>query len=156
MRRFIVGTMTHGAALAAGFALGIYLLPIITAPPSPDAATLEAMAKGAVFTAEFAQDLRGNDFLHWGNGTVSLTTTRIVHEGELAPGPDYQVYLVPDFVEHEDEFLSIRADSLAVGPVNTFNGFVLDIPAGVDLEAYTTVLVWCEAFSEFIAAARYR
>ena len=26
----------------------------------------------------------------------------------------------------------------------------------VDVAAYTTVLVWCEAFSEFITAGKYR
>lgn len=156
MRRLLFGTITHGIALAGGFALGVYLLPILTAPPSPDAALLEEMAEGALFTAEFAQDLRGHDFLHWGEGTVRLTATQIVHTGELAPGPDYMVYLVPEFVEHEDEFAPLKAASQVIGSVKTFKGFVLDIPEGVDLEAYTTVLVWCEAFSEFIAAAQYR
>ena len=155
MRRLIVGIFTHGAALAAGFALGIYLLPILTAPPSPDAATLEAMAQDAVYTAEFTRDLRGSDFLHWGEGTVSLTPTQIVHEGRLAPGPDYMVYLVPEFVEHEDEFLPIKDQAQLIGPVKTFEGFILGIPEGVNTEDYTTVLVWCEAFSEFIAAAEY-
>lgn len=156
MRRILVGLATHGAALGVGFALGVYLLPILTAPPSPDAAFLEEMAAEAIYTAEFQQDLRGHDFLHWGNGTVSLTTTQIIHTGELAPGPDYMVYLVPEFVEHEDEFLPLKGDSQVIGPVKTFQGFVLDLPETVDLEAYTTVLVWCEAFSEFIAAAEYR
>jgi hypothetical protein len=114
------------------------------------------MAQDAVYTAEFAQDLRGQDFLHWGNGTVSLTPTQIVHKGELAPGPDYMVYLVPQFVEHEDEFEPLKAQSRVIGSVKTFEGFALDIPDGVNLDDYTTVLVWCEAFSEFIAAAAYR
>jgi len=26
----------------------------------------------------------------------------------------------------------------------------------VNIEEYTTVLIWCEAFSEFITAAKYR
>ncbi len=156
MARLLRQIATHGAALAAGFGLGVYFLPIPTAQPSPEEAELRAMAEDAVFTADFAQDLRGHDFLHWGNGTVSLTPTRIVHMGELAPGPDYMVYLVPEFVEHEDEFLPVKAESRAIGPVKSFDGFVLDIPPGVDIEAYTTVLVWCEAFSEFIAAAQYR
>ena len=29
-------------------------------------------------------------------------------------------------------------------------------PPAVDIESYTTVLVWCETFGEFISAARYR
>lgn len=156
MKRILLAMITHGAALAVGFALGIYLLPILTAPPSPDAATLEAMAEDAIYTATFAEDSPGQDFLHWGKGTVSLTQTQIVHKGELAPGPDYMLYLVPEFVDHEDAFLPIKSESRVIGSVKTFEGFALEIPEDVDLEAYTTVLVWCEAFSEFIAAAKYR
>jgi hypothetical protein len=156
MKRLVIWLVTHVVALGIGFALGIYMLPILTAPPSPDAATLEAQAQGAVYTAEVSEDLRGNDFLHWGRGTVRLTPTQIVHTGELAPGPDYMVYLVPDFVEHEDEFLPLKDQSVVIGPVKTFKGFSVDVPAGVDLAAYTTVLVWCESFGEFVAAAKYR
>ena len=156
MRRMIFGLVTHGVMLGLGFGLGVYLLPILTAPPSPDAATLEAMAQDATFTAEIAEGLPGNDFLHWGKGTLSLSPTQIVHSGELAPGPDYMVYLVPQFVDHEDTFEQLKSDSQVIGPVKTFKGFVLDIPEGIDLEAYTTVVIWCEAFSEFIAAAEYR
>lgn len=156
MRRFLIGSVTHAGALAVGFGLGVYFLPILIAPPSPDAVTLQAMAQDAAYTAEFAQDLRGNDLLHWGKGTISITQSKIIHEGELAPGPDYMVYLVPRFVEHEDDFLPLKDQSQVIGPVKTFGGFVLDIPGGVNLEDYTTVLVWCEAFSQFIAAAQYR
>lgn len=148
--------VSHGAILAVGFALGIYTLPILTAPSSPDTATLEEMAASAVFTGEFSRDLRGTDFLHWGDGTISITPTQIVHEGTLAPGPDYKLYLVKGFVEHEDEFLPIKSQSVAIGDVNAFDGFILDIPAGIDVTQYTTVLIWCEAFSEFITAAQYR
>jgi hypothetical protein len=70
--RWIVLAATHGVMLAAGFALGIYLLPIITAPPSPDRAMLEESAASALYTAEFSRDLSGSDFLHWGEGTVSV------------------------------------------------------------------------------------
>jgi hypothetical protein len=30
------------------------------------------------------------------------------------------------------------------------------VPAGIDPKAYTTVIVWCESFGQFITAARYR
>ncbi len=156
MRYLALLTTTHLAALAAGVALGIYLLPILTAPPGPDETMLETRAQGALFTAEFAQDLPGNDLLHWGEGEISLTAEEIVHRGRLAPGPDYKLYLVPEFVDHEDAFLAVKADSRLIGDVRTFDGFLLDLPAGVDLDAFTTVLVWCEAFGEFIAAAQYR
>jgi hypothetical protein len=106
--RWIVLAATHGVMLAAGFALGIYLLPIITAPPSPDRAMLEESAASALYTAEFSRDLSGSDFLHWGEGTVSVAPDRITHRGSLAPGPDYKLYLVPEFVEDEAQFEAVR------------------------------------------------
>ncbi|MFK7943859.1 MAG: DM13 domain-containing protein, partial [Paracoccaceae bacterium] len=121
-----------------------------------DEAMLEERAQTAIYTAELTRDLRGSDFLHWGEGTISITDTQIIHEGELAPGPDYQLYLVADFVEHEDEFLPIKESALRIGSIKTFEGFLLDIPEGVDINDYTTVLVWCEAFSEFITSAKFR
>ncbi len=153
-RAFLI--LTHGIALAVGFALGIYALPILTAPKSPEAAELQAMAQDAAFTGSFTRELRGSDFLHWGEGTISLTATQIVHQGRLAPGPDYKLYLVPEFVEHEEEFLPLKAASVQIGDVKSFDGFILDIPQDLDPAAYTTVLIWCEAFGEFITAARYR
>lgn len=156
MRRLIFLIFSHAAIGAAGFALGIYLLPILTAPTSPDAAMLEEQAQAAVFAAEFTRDLRGSDFLHWGEGQISITDTQIIHEGALAPGPDYKLYLVPEFVTHEDEFLPIKDTAVQIGDIKTFEGFLLDIPENIDVADYTTVLVWCEAFSEFITAAQFR
>ena len=156
MRRLIFGLISHGVALVLGFGLGIYFLPILTAPASPDAAMLEASAQDAMFSAPLTRDLRGSDALHWGEGIISLTATQIVHEGRLAPGPDYKLYLLKDFAEHEDEFLPLKAQALQLGDVKSFNGFILDVPDSVDLTKYTTVLIWCEAFSEFITAAKYR
>jgi hypothetical protein len=154
--RWIVLAATHGVMLAAGFALGIYLLPIITAPPSPDRAMLEESAASALYTAEFSRDLSGSDFLHWGEGTVSVAPDRITHRGSLAPGPDYKLYLVPEFVEDGAQFEAVRNQAVRIGDIKTFDGFLVDVPPAVDIEAFTTVLVWCETFGEFISAARYR
>ena len=155
MRRWIIGLVSHAAVLAIGFALGVYFLPILTAPAGPERAALVAAAADARFTGTFKRDLPGSDFLHWGEGTVSLST-RIVHDGRLSPGPDYKLYLVDQFVNGEFAFLKVKDQARLIGDVKSFNGFVLDVPAGVDVAAYTTVVVWCEAFSEFITAAKYR
>ncbi|EEA93660.1 DM13 domain-containing protein [Pseudovibrio sp. JE062] len=156
MIRFVALLVSHTVVLAVGFALGVYFLPILTAPDSPETAVLEQKAQNAQYTAEFNRDQRGSDFLHWGEGKVSVSPTMIVHQGRLAPGPDYKVYLVPEFVEHEDEFLPVKDNSVLIGDVKTFDGFLLDVPEGVDIEKYNTVLVWCETFGEFISAAKYR
>ena len=131
-------------------------------PADPDraggtgAAALVEAAADARFTATFTRDLPGSDFLHWGEGTVSLSARRIVHNGRLAPGPDYKLYLVDTFVNGEFTFLQVKDRARLIGDVKSFDGFVLDVPAGVDIAAFTTVVVWCEAFSEFITAAQYR
>ncbi|SLN64769.1 Electron transfer DM13 [Falsiruegeria litorea R37] len=156
MLRLAILLTTHAGALAVGFALGVYFLPILTAPKSPDAAVLEQNAQDALFTAEFTRDLKGSDFLHWGEGTVSITDAQIVHQGELAPGPDYMMYLVPEFVEDEDGFWAVKDRAQRIGPVKTFDGVMLDIPQDVDVTQFDTVLIWCEAFGEFITAAKYR
>jgi len=154
MGRLIRWIITHGIAGAIGFALGIYFLPILTAPESPDEAMLEEKAASALFKADLTRELRGSDFLHWGEGTISVSASEIIHEGKLAPGPDYKVYLTTEFVEHEDEF--VKDDAVQIGDVKTFEGFVVTVPEGVDVNAYTTVLVWCESFGEFITAAKYQ
>jgi hypothetical protein len=156
MRRIITFFVTHGVAVALGFALGIYVLPILTAPSSPDAAMLEEKAQSALFTAELTRDLRGSDFLHWGEGTISISPNEIVHEGKLAPGPDYMVYLTNEFVEDEAAFEALKDQAQLVGPVKTFGGFLLNVPDGVDIAQFNTVVVWCESFGEFITAAKYR
>lgn len=156
MRKLIFRLFTHGAALAVGFALGIYFLPILTAPADPAADMLQEKAEGALFSGEFTRELRGSDFLHWGEGKVSVSATEIVHEGELAPGPDYKLYLTKSFVEHEDEFNPVKADAALVGDVKTFGGFLVSVPDGVDVTDYTTVVVWCESFGEFITSVRYQ
>lgn len=154
--RWIVLALSHAATLAVGFALGVYFLPILTAPPGPDRAMIEKSSEAALYRASFTRDLKGSDFLHWGEGTVAVTPAKVVHDGALAPGPDYKLYLLPEFVDDEESFEKARARGVRVGDIKTFDGFIVDLPEGVDVNAYTTVVVWCESFSEFITAAKYR
>lgn len=156
MLRWIILSASHAAMLFAGFALGIYLLPILTAPPSIEKSMLAETAQTALYRTTFRRDLKGSDFLHWGDGDVSLSATKIVHDGALAPGPDYKLYLTREFVENEEQFLRVKSQAQRIGDVKTFDGFLLDIPQGVDIEQYNALVVWCEAFGEFITAAKYR
>lgn len=156
VRRVLLLIATHILVLAIGFVLGVYTLPILTAPPSPDKAALQATAGSALFNGRFERNLKGSDFLHWGEGDVRVLPDKIAHEGRLAPGPDYKLYLAPSFVDTKEGFLKIKEQSRRIGDVKSFEGFLIDLPPGVDVKAYTTVVVWCEAFSQFISAARYR
>ena len=149
-------TATHGTVGITGFAGGIYALPILTAPPEPDAAELTALASNAMFTGEFRRDLKDSDALHWGEGTLSVGSDSVAFMGRLAPGPDYRLYLSPEFVETEADFNRLKSDMVQIGDVKTFDNFVVVMPAGIDPALFTTAIVWCESFGEFITAARYR
>ena len=147
---------THLATLAIGFAVGVYALPILIAPASPEASSITAQASSARYKGEFRRNLKGSDALHWGEGLVSVGPTSIGLDGKLAPGPDYKLYLSPEFVETEADFKRHRFTMVRVGDVKTFETFLVPVPAGVDVSQYNTVIVWCETFSQFITAARYR
>ncbi len=148
--------LTHGIALTLGFALGVYLLPVLTAPDAPSNAEVSSSAAEAVFKADFHRKLPGSDFLHWGDGQVSISTKQISFMGTIAPGPDYQLYLTPALAQTEQEFLMMKEESAKIGAVITFNNFILDIPANIDPANYRAMIVWCESFGEFITAASYR
>ena len=156
MKRLLVLALSHGAALAVGFALGVYFLPILTAPAAPAAAEVAAAAGKAQFKGEFRRNLKDSDFLHWGEGAVTVSATAVTLMGKVAPGPDYKLYFSPEFVETEADFNRLKPKMARVGDVKTFENFIVPVPEGIDPKAYNTVIVWCESFGQFITAARYR
>ena len=72
------------------------------------------------------------------------------------PGPDDRLYLAPRYVESEAEFLAIKAQSLEFGPVKPFNGFALNNVSALGDPALNTLVIWGEAFREFITSAQFR
>lgn len=155
MKKFLL-LVSHALALGIGFALGVYFLPLLTAPPSPTSDQISAQASEAIYKGDFRRNLKDSDALHWGEGTVSISAGSIVLAGELAPGPDYKLYLSPEFVETEADFNRLKASMVRVGDVKTFKNFLIPIPGAIDPSRYNTVVIWCEAFGQFITAARYK
>ena len=123
---------------------------------SDAARVLAEAAKAATYTATFRKDLPGSDAFHWGEGTVSVTPQKIVHQGTLAPGPDYKIYLAPSYVDTDAGFRAIKEQSVQLGSIKSYNGFITEVPAGVNIEDYDTIVIWCEAFGKFITAGKYR
>ena len=147
---------SHAAALAVGCGLGIYLLPILVAPSAPTTAEVGTQAQASDFKGQFRRDLKDSDILHWGEGTVSVSARSIGFMGELAPGPDYKLYLSPEFVETEADFKRLKPQMVRVADIKTFKNFLVPVPESIDPARYNTVVVWCEAFGQFISAAQYR
>jgi hypothetical protein len=156
MKKAILLLITHAAVGFFGFALGVYLLPILTAPPPPEMAQVEAMAAASQFKGEFRRDLQGSDAFHWGEGQVFVDAKAVTLRGKVAPGPDYKLYLSPKFVETKAGFLALKPQMQRVGDVKTFENFIIPVPAGIDPANYKAVIIWCEAFGQFITAASYQ
>lgn len=155
LQKLIFLSFTHTAMLAFGFIIGIYMLPILTAPPSPSITDINRTSAQALYRTEFTRDLKGSDALHWGEGKVSISQSYISLLGELAPGPEYRLYLSPEFVETESEFKRLKSSMELIGDIKTFDNFIVKVPTGTHLSKYNTVIVWCEAFDEFITSAQY-
>ncbi len=156
VRKALLLIATHAVAVAAGFAGGIYALPILTAPPAPTAADVAGVFAQAMFQGTFRHDLKGSDMLHRGEGALSVGPRAIGFVGKLSPGPDYKLYLSPEFVETREDFLRLKSRMVRVGDVRTFENFLVPVPPAVDVARYTTAVVWCESFGQFITAAKYR
>jgi hypothetical protein len=156
MKKPVLLVGSHLLTLALGFGLGVYALPILIAPPAPAASDVAAQQQAATFKGTFRRDLKDSDALHWGEGIVSVAPRTIGLTGKLAPGPDYKLYLSPEFVETEADFKRLKPQMVRVADVKTFDSFLVDVPPGVDVARYKAVIIWCETFGQFITAARYQ
>ena len=53
--------VSHLTALGVGFALDVYFLPVLIAPPAPTAAEVAAQSGDAGFKGRFRRDLKDSD-----------------------------------------------------------------------------------------------
>lgn len=150
----LFGAAKFLAGLVIGFGLGVYFLPILTAEKGLDEAAIAQLEQSIERTGTFTRDLEDSDALHWGEGKINVSDTKIWLEGKIAAGPDYRLYMIPKFVETEADFLAIKAQSVEVAPIKAFENFAVDVPMDVDVAQFPALLIWCEAFGQFITAAK--
>ena len=143
----------HRRFRGLGFSLGLNFLPIMIAENGLDKASISALSDSALRRGAFVWDLPGSDGLHWAYGVIMVNADRIWLDGNIAPGPDYRLYLTPKYVETGAGVQNIKAQSIQIGPVKAFENFSLDLPDGLDATNYRAVLIWCGAFEQFITAA---
>ena len=139
-----------------GFSMGIYTLPLMVAPPSLSMLELATAAQSAKYLVQIPDELDGSDLLHYGKGEFYISESKIVFKGKLAPGPDYQLYLSKQFVENESQFNEHKNSMLNISEVKRFDGFISVVPNDVDINQFNSVIIWCEAFGEFITAAKFK
>jgi hypothetical protein len=158
MRRFWRGLaiFLFGGVLgtAFGFALGILFFPYLFPPPPAAEQLTETDRSPLVATGTFIH-ADPSDPVHYGSGKVSVfeKTVFLEKDFKVGPGPKYHVYLVPK--EGIRKSADVK-DTMFVdlGRLRAFEGSQrYSIPAGVDLRKYTSVVIWCEAFSVLISPA---
>ena len=156
LKKILLLLISHLMIGLLGVFIGIYSLPILTAPDAPSKNKVKRVSLNANYTTEFKRNLKDSDILHWGEGTVSISQNHVTLMGRLAPGPDYKLYFSPKFVETESEFEQLKSSMIQAASINTFDNFVVKIDPEIDLQKFNTVIVWCESFGEFITSAKYR
>ncbi len=150
----LFGFAKFAAGLIIGFGLGVYFLPILTAEKGLDDSQLASLSTSIERTGTFTRDLADSDAFHWGEGVINVSDSQIWLDGKIAPGPDYRLYLIPEFVETEDDFIAIKDQAVEVAMIKAFENFAVDVPSHINVQDYPALLIWCEAFGEFITAAR--
>jgi hypothetical protein len=140
----------------------------VVAPPTPEPAatvtpepTAEPTPEPEPEPTEFvpyvvrAGEFVGADEFHFGSGTVLLIATAAdqfvvrLEEFSVRNGPDLFVYLStnPD---------GWSEDALNLGELRATDGSLnYDVPAGVDVSQYQSVVIWCRAFAVLFSTASF-
>jgi ABC-type antimicrobial peptide transport system permease subunit len=159
IRAFLIFVFGGVLGIGAGFGLGIYLFPFIFPPPAgTDVLTQTEMAmpvaaKGAFIHAD------PSDRVHWGQGNVSVFKDQLFLEPnfKVGPGPDFRVLLVKKAgIKTRAEMIQLIKDKqfVEVSGLRAFEGGQrYAIPAGVNVDEYQSVVIWCWAFSQLISPA---
>ena len=160
MRSLIVGLLT-GAILGsiAGFAAGIVTFPFVFPRPAVDAPRLDGSDRNRnlIATGTFIQ-ADPADPMVYGSGGVSLyeNLVRLGQDFEVAPGPKYHLYLVPD-ADITPETRVEESMFVDLGPLRDFRGSQsYPMPAGTDPTDYKSAVVWCEQLNLLISPATLR
>ena len=92
VKYFLFFVVSHLGMGFAGFLLGIYALPLITAEGKPSQELSDIVKNDAIYKAFIVKDLKGSDFLHWGEGKIFISKEKILFQDNLSLGPDYKLY----------------------------------------------------------------
>ena len=139
---------------AFGVALGFFFFPFVFPPPPAADVLTEADRSTLVATGTFIH-ANPSDPVHYGKGKVSVYERTVFLESdfEVGPGPAFHVYLVPKATIRTNADLKEQM-FVDLGGLRAFKGSQrYPIPAGVNLNNYPSVIIWCQAFGVLITPA---
>ena len=158
MKNLIIGLLI-GSILGsiAGFGAGIFYFPFLFPPPPVNevVADAEGRTPSAIGTFIHADP---SDPIHYGSGDVTIyeDLVHLEQNFEVAPGPKYHLYLVPDADVTPDTRVE-ETMFVDLGRLKAFTGSQnYPIPRGTDLSDYRSIVVWCEHFNILISPAKLR
>ena len=160
MRAFVITFFVALAlGLAGGVALGVFIYPYIFLA---DVVATEKVPEKPAGQPERKVLARGtfihanpSDPIHSGKGRVTVYEglLHLEPDFEVGPGPKFHVYLVP--VKQVVPSTNVeRTMFVDLGRLKAFRGSQnYDVPAGIDLAKYGSVVIWCEQFGVLISPA---
>lgn len=163
MRGFVRGVLIFfiGAVVGTiiGLTAGLIIFPYVFAPPpateQQGVSDTRPIASGTFIHAD------PSDPFHRGQGGVTLYEQAVFLEKdfEVAPGPDFHVYLSKssaDAIRNADDNNALAEQGLGpdLGQLRSFQGSQrFPVPAGENLCPYTSVTVWCQTFEVLVTVA---
>lgn len=155
MRAFIIFVVGGILGLGGGFAIGIFVYPYIFLADIVATEQVDASTAGSVVATGTFIHADPSDPIHYGSGSVTVYEGAVNLEADfdVGPGPKFHVYLVPDATVTPE---TVVEDSMFVdlGRLRAFKGSqVYQVPEGIDLANYRSVVIWCEHFSVLISPA---
>ena len=139
---------------AFGVAVGFFAFPYVFPPPEA-MDVLSAEEKTELVASGTFIHANPSDPIHYGSGGVEVyeRTVFLKEDFEVGPGPAFHVYLVPKKEIRQSGDVS---DTMFVdlGKLRAFKGSQkYQVPAGVDLNNYPSVVIWCAQFGVLISPA---
>lgn len=141
--------------VACGFAVGIFFYPYIFLADVVATETLAPTARSAVVARGEFIHANPRDPVHYGSGNVVVYEGAVHLQEDFAvgPGPAFHVYLVPESNVTPDTDVAATM-FVDLGRLRAFRGSqVYEVPAGVDLAKYGSVVIWCQHFGVLISPA---
>ena len=137
-----------------GIAVGFFIFPFVFPPPEAMEVLSPAEQRTVVARGRFIH-ANLSDPIHYGRGGVAVHDRVVFLERdfEVGPGPAFHVYLVP---KEQIRRSADVADTMFIdlGRLRAFKGSQkYEIPAGVDLAKYPSVVIWCAQFGVLISPA---
>lgn len=152
--------LTHSLAMSLGLGMGLLsCAEDCTAGAVSGAQVADALAD-ATYRATFRRDRPGEHPHYRAEGDLGVTHDGIAFRGRLdvpaAAGPTVTVYLTADRIASAADFVRTQPRARRVGLVSPRSRFLLDVPEDIDIEDFTTVVLWSDRSKQLIATARYR